>query len=101
MYKGNLPCGITGFGEVSIDERVHQKEFIKLLSYLEYTFKLLKFEKIKTNHESYYLGRFFMRKSAYYILVNKQFPFIAFADKYEYGNANYFDLPLILNSESP
>ncbi|TLS49807.1 hypothetical protein FE782_22630 [Paenibacillus antri] len=85
-----LPKGITGFGDI-VGSGIEEIEFKQLCFHLQNSFGFRGFDVIKTIHESYYLGKFLSDNEYLFILMNRYYPFISFANSYVYGNANFVD----------
>ncbi|MUG67987.1 hypothetical protein GNP94_18530 [Paenibacillus campinasensis] len=84
-----LPRGITGFGRSDSEAAVTEKEFKQLCYQLLMEHGFQTFEMVSTYHHNYYVGELRGDEQFVYVLMNKHYPFVAMATKYEDGNVEF------------
>lgn len=87
----SLPKGITDFGHPEINEEISELEFKQFCYDLLAEFGYHQFSSIRTYSGNYRIGRLSNKDDFIHVIMNKYYPFVGLADKYEGGNVSYID----------
>ncbi|AIQ19145.1 hypothetical protein H70357_22350 [Paenibacillus sp. FSL H7-0357] len=96
-----LPEGITGFGKSLATTKITDKEFKFFCHQFSEELGLDIVNVVEIFYTSnYYIGELAKASGKVYIIMNKQYPFVAFASEYRNGNIEFIDNTYYINTFS-